>query len=112
LIFEVSQYYLTITTSCQRALKDDHGQGGRESAASHAHGIQSWSFEPSYVFNGPPAMTTPITDQVLSSVIVQAVETGAYPEAEEVASSEIRPSVLPDILKELSQARQRVQVRL
>jgi len=60
--------------------------------------------------NGNPAMTTSITTEALSNAIVQAVETGAYPEAEDVASSEIGPSVLPEILKELSQARQRVQV--
>lgn len=60
--------------------------------------------------NGSPAMTASINNEALSNAIVQAVETGAYPEAEEIASSEIGPTVLPDVLKELGEARQRVQV--
>lgn len=88
-----------------------HGQGGVATAASHAQDAKvGCQTKLHLVFNGNPAMTTSITSEALSNAIVQAVETGAYPEAEDVASSEIGPSVLPEILKELSQARQRVQV--
>lgn len=56
-------------------------------------------------------MISAVSNETLSSALVQAVETGAYPDAEDVISSEIGPAVLPDILRELGQARQRAQVR-
>jgi len=57
-------------------------------------------------------MTSTVSNEILSNAIVQAIETGAYPDDEDVVSSAIGPAVLPGVLQELGKARQRVQVRL
>lgn len=55
-------------------------------------------------------MPSRITPQQYSQAVLEHVQTGAYPESEEVVSADFPPSALPEVSKLLEQAREDVKV--
>ena len=49
--------------------------------------------------------------QQLAQAILDHVQSGAYPEAEDIASAELRVSALPDVSKYIEQAHADLKVR-
>lgn len=57
-------------------------------------------------------MQSRITPQQYGQAVLEHVQTGAYPETEEVISADLPPSVLPEVSKLIEQAREDVKVCL
>lgn len=55
-------------------------------------------------------MPSRITPQQYGQAVLDHVQTGAYPESEEVVSANLPPSALPEVSKLLEQAREDVKV--
>lgn len=51
-----------------------------------------------------------VSNHALSSAILQALETGAYPDTDDVASAKVEPAATPSILDALQETRSKVQV--
>ena len=56
------------------------------------------------------SMPSRITPQQYGQAVLNHVQTGAYPESEEVVSADLPPSALPEISKLIEQAREDVKV--
>lgn len=56
------------------------------------------------------SMPSRITPQQYGQAVLEHVQTGAYPESEEVISAEFPPSALPEVLGLIEQAREDVKV--
>ena len=57
-------------------------------------------------------MPSHITTQQYSQAVLEHVQTGVYPESEEVISADFPPSALPEISKLVEQAREDVKVSI
>ena len=57
-------------------------------------------------------MPSHITTQQYSQAVLEHVQTGAYPDSEEVISAEFPPSALPEVSKLIEQAREDVKVSI
>jgi centromere/kinetochore protein ZW10 len=57
-------------------------------------------------------MPSKIPEKELGDAILQSVEHGVYPESEDVASAELPPPALPDLLEVIGKAREDVKVRV
>jgi len=57
-------------------------------------------------------MPSKISEKELGDAILQSVEHGAYPESEDVASAELPPTALPNLLEVIGKAREDVKVRV
>ena len=55
-------------------------------------------------------MPSRITPQQYGQAVLEHVQTGAYPESEEVVSADFPPSALPEVSKLIEQAREDVKV--
>lgn len=60
----------------------------------------------------PISMPSPIKPQQCGQAVLEHVQTGAYPESEEVISADLPPSALPEVLKLIEQAQEDVKVRI
>lgn len=56
-------------------------------------------------------MPPQISDRQYGQAVLNSVQSGTYPENEEIVAAEISPSALPTILKLVDQAREDVKVR-
>lgn len=56
-------------------------------------------------------MSSRITPHQYGQAVLEHVQSGAYPESEEVISAELPPSALPEVSKLIAQAREDVKVR-
>lgn len=56
-------------------------------------------------------MPPQISDRQYGQAVLNSVQSGTYPENEEIVAAEISPSALPTILKLVNQAREDVKVR-
>lgn len=56
------------------------------------------------------SMPSRITPQQYGQAVLEHVQTGAYPESEEVISAEFPPSALPEVVRLIEQAREDVKV--
>ncbi|KAK4963970.1 ribosome biogenesis protein ytm1 [Elasticomyces elasticus] len=54
-------------------------------------------------------VSPPMGEKPLSTAILESITLGSYPDSEDVASSELPPSVLPDLLAELGKAQEDVK---
>jgi centromere/kinetochore protein ZW10 len=57
-------------------------------------------------------MPSKISEKELGDAIIQSVEHGVYPESEDVASAELPPTALPNLLEAIGKARENVKVRV
>ena len=57
-------------------------------------------------------MPSRITPQQYGKAVLDHVQTGAYPESEELISAHLPPSALPEVSKLIEQAREDVKVCL
>ena len=57
-------------------------------------------------------MPSRITPQQYGQAVLEHVQTGAYPESEEVVSADFPPSALPEVSKLIEQAREDVKVSI
>ena len=55
-------------------------------------------------------MSSRITPQQYSQAVLEHVQSGAYPESEDLVSAELPPSALPEVSKFIEQARENVKV--
>ena len=55
-------------------------------------------------------MPSRITPQQYGQALLEHVQTGAYPESEEIVSADFPPSALPQVSKLIEQAREDVKV--
>ena len=55
-------------------------------------------------------MPSRITPQQYGQAVLEHVQTGAYPESEEVISADLPPSALPEVSKLIEQTREDVKV--
>ena len=55
-------------------------------------------------------MPSRITPQQYGQAVLEHVQTGAYPESEEVVSADLPPSALPEVSKLIEQARENIKV--
>lgn len=55
-------------------------------------------------------MPSRITSQQYGHAVLSHVQTGAYPESEDIVSAELPPSALPEVSKLIAQAREDVKV--
>ncbi len=56
------------------------------------------------------SMPSRITSEQYGQAVLEHVQTGTYPESEEVISADIPPSALPEVSKLIEQAREDVKV--
>lgn len=56
-------------------------------------------------------MPSHISDHQYGEAVLDSVQSGTYPESEEIIAAEVPPSALPTILKLVDQAREDVKVR-
>lgn len=57
-------------------------------------------------------MPPQITSHQYGQAVLEHVQSGAYPESEEVISAELPPSTLPEVSKLVEQAKENVKVSL
>lgn len=57
-------------------------------------------------------MPSRIPSHQYGQAVLDHVQTGAYPESEEVIAAELPPSALPEVSKLIQQAREDVKVRI
>ena len=57
-------------------------------------------------------MPSHITTRQYSQAVLEHVQTGVYPESEEVISADFPPSALPEVSKLIEQAREDVKVSI
>lgn len=57
-------------------------------------------------------MSSRITPQQYGQAVLEHVQSGAYPDSEDVISAELPPSALPDVTKLVEQAQEDVKVCL
>ena len=55
-------------------------------------------------------MTASIADHDLSPAIISSIKEGTFPDSEDVLTAELPATVLPTLLEEVSEARQRLEV--
>lgn len=56
-------------------------------------------------------MPSHISDHQYGQAVLNSVQSGTYPDSEEIIAAEVPPSALPTILKLVDQAREDVKVR-
>ena len=56
-------------------------------------------------------MPSHISDHQYGQAVLNSVQSGTYPESEEIIAAEVPPSALPTILKLVDQAREDLKVR-
>jgi centromere/kinetochore protein ZW10 len=55
-------------------------------------------------------MSSPISDQALGEAILQAVQHGAFPQSEDVASAPVPAEALPKLLEAIKKAQDDIKV--